>query len=93
MEIETRNYAALNEPNQVGNYIIIKQPTPEVVALLKALHSFRYTDERVSFKLICKGTEWNGDPFASIGWKLTFPERLPEDKEVEELLRKWYAKL
>lgn len=94
MNIKTSTFNnPLNEPNCVGAYYLIENPTPEVEDLLKKLNEFRYEDSRVKLRIIAKENCWDGNLLASIGWKLTFPEVPQVEKEVEDLLRKWYAKL
>ena len=92
MEIVDKRPEALREPKQVGGYMVIKNPTPEVVDLLKMMNDmFRFNEGGINFKMICKPPihmEWdeNDDLYASVGWKITIPD-LQITKTLEERIK------
>ena len=79
MEIKTDKSYSLRKPKLHGGYLLIKNPTPEVLDLLEQMRKFAFTEDGVVFRMICKGPqrfeyEDPGD-YASVGWKIALSDR------------------
>lgn len=90
MEIKKDGLHSLREPKKVGGYLIIKDPTPEVEDLLKAMRDFKFNEGGISFRMICKPgqryTDYDQEIVASVGWKLELVDRTQTlDERVKEI--------
>lgn len=85
-------------PKQVGGYLLIKNPTPEVLDLLEQMRQFKFNEGGISFKMICKNGSFDDSiiydkPFgtgtsvyASVGWKLGLVDRtMTLEERVKEI--------
>lgn len=83
MKIDKHGLHFLRGPKEVGGFLIIENPTPEVEELLKAMSEFKFNEGGINFRMICKPAQTFEDfdgrvgegTFASVGWKLKLVDR------------------